>query len=550
MISRNFVSQQKKDVIALAFCIFLFFILCSVAYAAKVPELPRTYIDTTFSLPTGGTTHTVNAGGNFQTALNNAQLGDVIILQAGATFTGNFTLPNKTTGSGWIYIISSAYESLPQPGTRVSPSDVSNMPTISLPYGNDGRGIITEKGAHHYRFVGIHIRPTDAVRSMWYLMFLGGETANYSNNIIIDRCFLAGHMKTGKGVKLDVAYGAVIDSHFDNFYGGDSNTIWATQTPGPLKIVNNFLGSSSINIFFGGSNHASDDLTPSDIEIRWNHFYKSLDWKGVYAVKNHIESKHSRRVLVEGNIFENMWASAQYHSVMLKSENQGPGYGSPFSQTAHWTIRFNKFINVDNWVNLSRAYTQSTAMEYLHFHDNLILFNPNGGWHQNGFQISPPDHLIIENNTMFPPRRDIMFVGSTTKGSHLTVRNNLFCGTSISHADGGGFGESALNTSYPGSYVFTHNVLVAPNAGTYPSGNYLPNNIGIVKFINYTGNQFGNYRLANDSPYKNAGTDGRDIGADIDAILGAIAGTCTGMDCLPPPSPAVSTPTGLTIIVK
>ncbi len=43
--------------------------------------------------PAPGSVVTVNAGGDLQSALNNAQCGDVIQLQAGATFTGRFTLP-------------------------------------------------------------------------------------------------------------------------------------------------------------------------------------------------------------------------------------------------------------------------------------------------------------------------------------------------------------------------------------------------------------------------------------------------------------------------
>ena len=70
------------------------------------PQLPRTLLDTTYVQPTG-VTITVQAGGNLQTAINSARPGDVIRLQAGATFTGNFTLPNKT-GTGWVTIRTSA----------------------------------------------------------------------------------------------------------------------------------------------------------------------------------------------------------------------------------------------------------------------------------------------------------------------------------------------------------------------------------------------------------------------------------------------------------
>src|SRR2546425_3466412 len=103
----------------------------SVAEAAVFPELPRVYLDTTYALPTGPTI-TVPPGGDFQAALNSAQPGSVIVLTAGATYAGNFTLPNKT-GTGWIYIQSSALSSLPAPGTRVSPPRPASCPASSIP---------------------------------------------------------------------------------------------------------------------------------------------------------------------------------------------------------------------------------------------------------------------------------------------------------------------------------------------------------------------------------------------------------------------------------
>jgi hypothetical protein len=39
-----------------------------------------------------------------------------------------------------------------------------------------------------------------------------------------------------------------------------------------------------------------------------------------------------------------------------------------------------------------------------------------------------------------------------------------------------------------------------------------PNNVGFVEYNNGNG---GNYELQPTSPYKNAGTDGKDLGADI-----------------------------------
>src|SRR5262249_48717482 len=102
------------------------------ALAPGEPELPRVYLDTTYAAPAGKTIN-VMAGGDVQKAINQARPGDVIMLQAGATFTGNFKLPDKS-GSDWIVIASSASEAgLPPPGERVTPSSASAMAKLVSP---------------------------------------------------------------------------------------------------------------------------------------------------------------------------------------------------------------------------------------------------------------------------------------------------------------------------------------------------------------------------------------------------------------------------------
>src|ERR671919_985866 len=129
-----------------------------IAQAGAVPpELPRTFLNTTYVAPTGRTI-AVAAGGSFQAALDAAQPGDVITLQAGATFRGPFTLPNKA-GAGWITIRTSAPDSsLPSPGTRVNLSHAAAMPKIVVG-AFEGAAIKTAAGAHHFRFIGIEVKP-------------------------------------------------------------------------------------------------------------------------------------------------------------------------------------------------------------------------------------------------------------------------------------------------------------------------------------------------------------------------------------------------------
>jgi hypothetical protein len=44
-----------------------------------------------------------------------------------------------------------------------------------------------------------------------------------------------------------------------------------------------------------------------------------------------------------------------------------------------------------------------------------------------------------------------------------------------------------------------------------------------LQFVNFNGGNGGDYHLLPSSSYKNAATDGKDLGADIDAIQAAIA---------------------------
>ena len=74
---------------------------------------------------------TVKAGDNLQTALDSAKPGDVLALEAGATFKGNFILPKKDSDAT-ITITSTAANNL-RPGMRVKPSDAENMPRIISP---------------------------------------------------------------------------------------------------------------------------------------------------------------------------------------------------------------------------------------------------------------------------------------------------------------------------------------------------------------------------------------------------------------------------------
>jgi hypothetical protein len=72
-------------------------------------------------------------------------------------------------------------------------------------------------------------------------------------------------------------------------------------------------------------------------------------------------------------------------------------------------------------------------------------------------------------------------------------------------------------------FTMTHNALIG-GTGTWPAGNYLPASAAAVRFVNYNNANGGNYKLLSTSPYHNAGTDGKDLGADITAVNSQLSG--------------------------
>jgi len=480
------------------------------------PALPQIYINTDYQI---GNTILVNAGDSFQDALDSAQLGDTIILQAGATFTGPFILPNKIFGSGWIHIQSSASSNLPPPGTRASILDAGNMPKITVAAGG-GSAIETAENAHNYRFIGIEFAPV-ANNFVYNLISIGENDtsiATLPSDIIFDRCYIHGDPTQGgrRGIAMDGIRIAVIDSHVSDFkeVGADSQALWAYNTPGPIKIVNNFIEAAGENVMFGGADPQIPNCVPSDIEIRLNHFFKPLSWMGLkWTVKNLLEFKNARRVLVEKNRFENHWPAAQNgFSLLITPRNQNSK--APWSATQDITIRLNRFVNVAQGINIlgtDNIYPSQRTARIL-IQNNVIHTTGLGGSGSRLFQIiAGPVDVTIDHNI------GICGTGygmseNFTKADRFVFQNNIvvhgtygFIGTGTANAN------TTLNTFYT-NWRFTNNAIIGGSASSHPTGNYFPTDISAVAFSNVLA---GDFRLSALSPYKKAGTDGKDLGADL-----------------------------------
>ncbi|HEX4783736.1 MAG TPA: hypothetical protein VH350_05305 [Candidatus Sulfotelmatobacter sp.] len=541
--------------------------------------------------PTGGKVWMVHAGESFQQTLASTSCGDVIKLEAGAIFNGNFELPQKNCdASHWIIIRTSAPDSsLPPEGTRLTPcyagmAALPGRPAFPCPTaknvlakiefdGKAGSGPITfAPGANHYRLIGLEVTRGAFSKPVYNLVLFKGA----ADHVVFDRLWLHGSAQdeTARGIGLEGTNVAIVDSFFTDFHcisgSGSCSDAQAIAggggdlPMGPYKIVNNFLEASGENIIFGGGAATS---TPTDIEIRHNHFFKPLIWlKGQggyvgavngnpFTVKNLLELKNAQRVLVDGNILDYSWGgfSQSGFAILLTPKNQAGKVGNlcPICQVTDVTIRYNLIRHVGAGMQIANALSDNGGAqldgERYSIHDLVIddmdgkKYNGAGMFLQFSVTAGAPllQSVTIDHVTAFPSSM-MLNIGhmAAAKGlmkNFVFTNNILSVGTYPVWSTGGGRGNCAFfdkplttfNACFS-AYTFASNALIG-NSPAYPPSQWPPKNFfpptpRDVRFVNYNGGNGGDYHLQSSSPYKHKGTDGKDLGADVDAINAAIAG--------------------------
>jgi Right handed beta helix region len=477
------------------------------------------------SNPAHAATISVPAGGDLHSALMSAQPGDTIVLEPGATYIGNFTLPNK---NGTTYItLQTSPDGLPGDGARVAPG----LALAKLRSPNSAPALQTAPGAHHWRIALIEFLANAA--GAGDIMTLGdGSPAQNTlalvpHDLIVDRCYI--HADPGspqkRGIALNSASTTITGSYIAGMkaVGQDSQAIAGWNGPGPYTITNNYLEGAGENVIFGGADPAIPNLVPSDITIAGNTVAKLIAWRTEnWSVKNLLELKNARRVSIHDNTFEYNWQAGQSGFAILFTVRNQDGR-CPWCQVEEVVFQ-------DNIVRHSAAGVSILGYDNVHpsqqtrsivIRNNLFADIDSKNWGGNGYFLMLLDgarDITVDHNTVIqdeaygiltvsgPPVLGFVFTNNV-------ARQNAYGMIGADHAPG----LDTISAFFPGAQI-EGNALADGDPARYPDGNRFPSSAEFrAQFVAYAA---GDYRLTANSAWRGAGIDGRDLGASLDPASG------------------------------
>jgi hypothetical protein len=488
----------------------------------------------------------------------------------------------------WIIVRTSAPDSaLPPEGTRLTPcyAGVASLPgrpafsctsltnvLAKLSFDSPGSGpIALANGANHYRLLGLEIT-RNATQAVVYNLVSQNNGA--ADHIIIDRSWLHGTAQdeTTRGVMLaGIANAAIVDSFFSDFHCvartgtcTDSQAIaggLGDAAMGPYKILNNYLEAASENILFGGGGATQ---TPQDVEIRRNFFFKPLIWmKGAtgfvgghdgnpFVVKNLLELKNAQRILIEGNVFDNTWGGFSQVGFALLLTPKNPG-GCPTCMVRDITIRYSKLSHAGAAMQIGNSVSATgfAAQEGNHYSIHDLVFDDiyyTGCLACDGFmfQLTTTPNVAVNFWLHDVSIRHVTVASPQAKGGwiiagpvgqqNFVFEDSIVDSGGIANVNAGGGStqcyynkdiiKGVLDSCWS-HYRFSNNVVIGSpslSKSTWPTDNFVVASGSSVGFASWNGGVGGDYHLASSSPYKGKASDGKDPGADIDAVEAATAG--------------------------
>jgi PKD repeat protein len=478
---------------------------------------------------------------DFQAALNESAPGDSIVVTG--EYVGNFTLPQRPCGAG-ITIVGTTKALTP--GTRITPTTAAGFARLITP--NTQPVLRTTNPTCGWRLAGLEITGTVTGSINYGIVWLGdggwlggGETqttlASVPRDFVLSHIYLHGapSLLAQRCLNLNSAHTVLRDSWISDctIQGTQGQAVAVWNSPGPLLIENNFISGAGQNILIGGADPGIPGLIPSDITIRRNHIWKNPAWRGVYTVSFLLETKNVQRLLVEANVLENTWASAQSGmAIGFKSQSGCECGGNLWQGSTDITFRYNIVRNAQRGLNLQAVGEGGSDRHVARVVAEHNLFTgigtsaglaPTDGWLvllTHGLKDVRISHNTLIGNTDGYGLA-VYMDGGGYRADRLDLSDNVLAGRSYyALAATGGFNHAAALAAYATSYTFQRNAVAQVDAqfwGLNPSTSWYRAAVAELGLA-------ADGSLAATSPFKGKGYGGADVGANVALLLQKTAG--------------------------
>jgi hypothetical protein len=477
----------------------------------------------------------VPPGGNLQQAIERARPGDAILLTPGATYVGNFVLPDKP-GRQFITIRTAPRHGQPAQHERVTPAHAQLLAKIKSP--DNQPAVRTAPGAHHWRLQMLEFAANRDALGDIIALGDGGSAQRARSQVpfelIVDRCLIRGDSERGqkRGIALNSASTVIVDSYIANIKakGQDSQAIAGWNGPGPYTIENNYLEAASENFLLGGADPAIEGMIAEDVVFRRNHLSKRVEWRdGGWVVKNLFQLKSARRVLVEGNLMEYSWPDGQSgYAVLFTPRNQDGA--APWARIEDVTMRLNTIRHAGGGIQITGVDSihPSGRTRRILVSDNLFYGIDSAAWggHAAFVQIGDgPSDISIVHNTVLQSGNIVMAYGGQRDAPQpipgFRFRDNLVRHNQYGvHGADRAPGMDTLQAFFPG-VDFTGNGMAGGDSRQYPAGNLF---VSPEEFeAQFVQPSSGDFRLRPNSRFRGRASDGKDLGADMAALARAAA---------------------------
>jgi hypothetical protein len=447
-------------------------------------------------------------------AIAAAQSAPVTVVLAAGDYVGNFIFPRS--GASYPITFTADPATLPAMGTRIDPSYAGRLPRLVPSY--SGNATLTVQG-DGYSFRGLQVESPGV--GVTTVDVLGQSVGDFPRNTTFDQMLIRGNQATGghRGVGMNGVNVTVSNSWIDRMWevGRDAQAVAAWDTPGPLRIENNYLEASGENLLLGGATPTCA-CVPTGVVFTRNFVTKNTAWRTMSTqpdVKNLLEVKYGKQIQITGNIFEHNWQQAQTGwSILFTAMGIE---GTAWTTVEDVLFSGNIVRNVSSGVNVAavagpvkRVRIENNVWQNLDY----VTWGGDGRWLMTLTGTLGIEDLAVTHNTVIGVSGgQFMEMDGSVPLVRLVMTHNI-----AEHRDYGihspmGLAIDALSAMAPG-YVFANNAIVGTPAYwlTWPTGNF---QVDVA-----VADQFDSrYAIKAGSPLLTLATsDGATVGADASML--------------------------------